>query len=234
MSAVLIVLTSHTILGDTGKETGYYFDEMAAPYYAAVDAGHTVSIASIAGGNPTYDPASVNDDPTKNPAPVVRFMDDAEAMAKLQGTPAIGDINPADYDAIFLAGGHGTMFDFPDSEQLSKVVSAIWDGGGVVSAVCHGPAGLVKAVKADGTPLVAGLRVSGFTDSEEDAVGLSSEVPFLLEARLRELGGKFEGGENWVPFAVRDGRLVTGQNPASAAQVGSLIVEALAERLANN
>ena len=230
MARVLIVLTSHTKLGDTGRDTGFYFDEMATPYWALVDAGVDVEIASIAGGKAVHDPSSLADDPAQRPAPVSRFLEDKTAMTKLADTIAIGDIDAAQYDAVFLPGGHGTMYDFPENADLADVVSKIYAAEGVVGAVCHGPAGLVGATRPDGQPLVAGLRVNGFTNAEEDAVNLTDAMPFLLESRLRELGGGFEGTENFQSHAVRDGRLVTGQNPASADAVAKLLLEALADR----
>lgn len=230
MAHVLFVLTSHTALGDTGRETGFYFDEMAAPYWALIDAGHSVDIASIAGGPAVHDAASLPADPARRPAPVTRFLEDPEAMAKLAGTPAVAGLDAARYDAVFLPGGHGTMWDFAQTPALGALVSEIWARDGVVGAVCHGPAGLLGATKPDGRPLVEGLRVGGFTDAEEAAVGLTEVVPFLLETRLREQGGTFEGGPDFQAQAVRDGRLVTGQNPASAPAVGALLVEALDAR----
>lgn len=229
MANVLIVVTSHTQLGNTGRPTGFYFDEMATPYYAFRDAGHDVDIASIRGGAAAHDPNSLSADESKLPAAVRRFLADAEAMAKLKATISIDDANPDDYDAIFLPGGHGAMWDFPFNTALSRAVGAIYDAGGHVGAVCHGPAGLVGARRGDGKPLVQGLRVNSFTDAEEAAIRLTHEMPFLLETRLTELGGRFEGGDNFTAKAVRDGRLVTGQNPMSVEVVSALMVETLGE-----
>ena len=197
-------------------------------YWALTDAGHDITIASVKGGKPPIDPNSLDDDPAKRPAPVTRFLDDATASAKLENTPAVATLDVADYDAVFLPGGHGTMWDFAKNDDIARLVSGIYAKDGVVGAVCHGPAGLLGATKPDGTPLVAGLRVNGFTDSEENTVGLTDQVPYLLESRLRELGGKFEGKDDWAAFAVTDGRLVTGQNPQSAEKVGEQLVAALA------
>lgn len=230
MARILIVLTSHTKVGSTEKKTGFYFDEMATPYWALVDAGHEITIASIAGGHPEYDPSSVKDDPLERPEPVARFLGDSQAMALLSKTARIDDVSPVDFDGIFLAGGHGTMFDFPKSEALATVVGKTFDAGGIIGAVCHGPAGLVAARRADGRPVVEGLRVNAFTDAEEQAVGLVEVMPFLLESRLRELGAKFEGTDNFKGHAVRDGQLITGQNPASAALVAEKMLEALVEK----
>lgn len=229
MANVLIVVTSHTVLGNTGRPTGFYFDEMAAPYYAFLDAGHEVHIASIKGGAAAHDSSSLNVDESKRPAAVRRFLADADAMDKLKGTRRIDDIDPNDYTAIFLPGGHGTMWDFPTSKALGTAVGSIYDAGGYVGAVCHGPAGLVEAKRADGKALVDGLRINSFTDAEEAAINLTEVMPFLLESRLTQLGGRFEGGANFSAQAVRDGRLVTGQNPMSVELVSSFMVEALAE-----
>jgi putative intracellular protease/amidase len=229
MANILIVLTSHTKLGDTGKPTGFYYEELATPYFALTDAGHTVNIASIKGGSGAHDPSSLKADEAARPASVQRFVKDAAAIKKLAVTIAIADVAPVDYHGIFLPGGHGTMYDFPLSAALGTVVGKIHDRGGVVGAVCHGPAGLVNAIRADGKPLVAGFKVNSFTDAEEEAVGLTSAMPFLLETRLKALGGLFEGGPNFTSKAVRDGRLVTGQNPMSSEAVAALMLEALAE-----
>lgn len=228
MARILITLTSHDKLGDTGRATGFYFDEMAAPYWALRDAGHDVGLASIAGGRPPHDPTSLADDPAERPAAVTRFLENEDAMAALETTAAIDTISADDWDAIFLPGGHGVMYDFPTSDALARIVSDIHAKGGVVGAVCHGPAGLVAATRPDGTPLVSGVRVNGFTDAEEEAVELTDAMPFPLETRLRELGGKFEGVDNFQSHAVSDDRLVTGQNPASAPAVGALLVETIA------
>jgi putative intracellular protease/amidase len=229
MARVLIVLTSHATLGETGRATGFYFDEMAAPYYALLDAGHRVDIASIKGGAAVHDPGSIKPNPAERPAAVQRFLADPDAMAKLSATPAVDTVDPSRYDAVFLPGGHGTMYDFPTSAELATLVGRVYDRGGVIGAVCHGPAGLVNAKRADGEPLVAGLRVNSFTDAEEAAVGLTNAMPFLLERQLRQLGAKFEGAPNFTAKVVRDGRLVTGQNPMSAEAVGQHLVQALAE-----
>ncbi|MEM7487825.1 MAG: type 1 glutamine amidotransferase domain-containing protein [Pseudomonadota bacterium] len=229
MARILITLTSHDRLGETGRPTGFYFDEMAAPYWALRDAGHEVGLASIAGGTPPHDPTSLADDPAERPAAVTRFLDDAAAMAELSTTEAIANVDPAEWDAIFLPGGHGTMWDFAPSERLAALVSEIHAKGGVVGAVCHGPAGLVDATTPEGRPLVEGKRIATFTDAEEAAVGLTDAMPFALESRLRDLGAKVESAPNFEAQAVRDGRLVTGQNPASAPAVGDLLVEALAD-----
>jgi putative intracellular protease/amidase len=226
----LVIVTSHADMGWTGRKTGFYYDEMATPYWALVDAGYTVDIASPKGGAAPYDLGSYGE-PGKRAAPVQRFIDDASSMAKITTTLPLSTVDPAAYDAVFLPGGHGTMWDFTDA-SVATAVGTAWDHGAVVGAVCHGPAGLVKARQADGRPLVAGLKVNAFTDAEEMAVGLTHVVPFLLETELRALGARFEATANFEAHAVRDGRLVTGQNPRSVPAVTALLLEALAERRA--
>ncbi|MBI3898859.1 MAG: type 1 glutamine amidotransferase domain-containing protein [Gammaproteobacteria bacterium] len=223
---VLIVVTSHDRLSDTGKQTGFWFEELATPYYVFVDAGYTVDIASINGGKPPVDPGSEGE-PGNRPASVQRFMTDSSAMNKLEKSLAIQAADTKPYDAIFLSGGHGAMWDMPSNTPLATALGAAFDAGKVIAAVCHGPAGLVSARRKDGKSIVHGRRVNSFTDTEESAVGLSSVVPFLLESRLRELGGIFERAPDWQPIAVRDGNLVTGQNPQSSHVVAEQVIEAL-------
>ncbi|HJN24670.1 MAG TPA: type 1 glutamine amidotransferase domain-containing protein [Rhodospirillales bacterium] len=230
MANVLIVLTSHSKLGDTGKPTGFYFDEMATPYWTLVDAGHKVSISSINGGKPIHDPSSIKENKSENPEAVERFLNDNDAMASLSKTVSIVDLQASDFDAVFLPGGHGTMYDFPNNEALASIIGKIFDVGGTVAAVCHGPAGLVSARRSNGRPVVEGLRINSFTDAEEETIGLTDIVPFLLERRLRELGGKFEGTDNFKEYAVQDGQLVTGQNPASAGLVAAKMLKAISEQ----
>lgn len=222
---ILIVVTSHAQLGETGKPTGFWLEELAVPYLAFTQAGAQVDIASPRGGQAPADPRS-----TATPGPSERaFLDDARAANKLANTIPLAEVRD-NYDAIFLAGGHGVMWDLAGSDELAALLSRTYAAGGVVAAVCHGPAGLVKATKPDGSPLVAGLRVAGFSNEEEDAVGLSKEVPFLVESTLIALGGRYSRGPLWKPYAVRDGRLVTGQNPASSQQTAEETLAALRER----
>ncbi len=223
MLPILIVTTSHGAIGDTGRQTGLYFEELATPYWAFRDAGFQVEIASIAGGAPPVDPASRD----AAPASVRRFQDDSEAMAALDGTRPVAALDPAGYSAVFLPGGHGTMWDLPGNDALIRLVGDLSASGRVVAAVCHGPAGLLQVRQPDGRPLVAGRRISAFTDTEEQAVGLVEAMPFLLETMLREQGAQFEGGPNFQPYAVRDGNLVTGQNPQSSARVAEEVIAAL-------
>jgi putative intracellular protease/amidase len=226
---ILILTTSHDRIGDTGRATGFYWEELAVPYWALRDAGHAVVFASPKGGMPPADPSSAR---AEGRAPAVqRFLDDPDAMHALAHSLPVADAKAADYAGVFLPGGHGTMWDMSQTPAVGQIVGQVFDAGGVVGAVCHGPAGLLEARLPDGTPIVAGRRVNGFTDAEERAVGLADVVPYLLESRLRALGGLFEGNpSNFGPHAVRDGRLVTGQNPASSAAVARLLVAALADQ----
>lgn len=223
----LLVLTSHTRLGDTGRGTGFYYDEMATPYWALTDAGFDVDIASVAGGVAPPDPKTLVE-PADRPPMVARFMDDKDAMRKLDTTQKAADVDGAAYDCVFLPGGHGTMWDF-DTAMIGSIVTDAWAAGAVVGAVCHGPAGLLQATRPDGKPLVDGLSVNSFTDAETEQIGLNGVEPFLLETRLRELGGRFECSDNFTSHAVRDGRLVTGQNPQSTGAIAKLLIEATAE-----
>ncbi len=226
---ILVILTSSATMGDAAKPTGVWFEELATPYYAFLDAGCAVVLASIAGGPAPADPRSVK--PLgENGGSVDRFLTDEAASAAFKATRAIGGIDVSDFDAVFLPGGHGTMWDLPDSETLATILSQAWAQGKVIAAVCHGPAGLVSARDETGAPLVQGRRVTSFTDSEERAAGLAGVVPFLLETRLRELGGRFESAPDFQPHAIAGGRLITGQNPASSALAAKLTLDALKGR----
>jgi putative intracellular protease/amidase len=226
MPRILMVTTSHADLGDSGRKTGLWLEELATPYYALLDGGAEVTIASMKGGEVPLDPGSVKADGDNLPS-VERFLADKHAVVSVKATPSIDEIDTTPYDAIFLPGGHGTMWDLPGSTTLAKALGQAFDEGRLVAAVCHGPAGLVTARRRDGHPIMDGKRVSAFTDTEEEAVGLTQVVPFLLETRLRELGAHFEKGPDFQPFAVRDGNLITGQNPASADKVAELLLQAL-------
>lgn len=225
---ILMVLTSHASIGDTGHSTGVWFEELTTPYYAFINAGVEVEIASIKGGKVPIDPGSLKP-AGENPASVDRFLKDTTAMGKITASLKVDDLSANDYAAVFLPGGHGTMWDLPNSVALAQLLSRAWINGKVVAAVCHGPAGLVSAKDASGKSIVAGRRISAFTNSEEQAVGLTKTVPFLLETRLRELGAGHESGPDFQPYAVRDGQLVTGQNPASSEAAAHLTLEAIQE-----
>lgn len=228
---ILIVTTSHATLGEAGGDTGLWFEELATPYYAFVDAGLAVDLASIRGGKIPIDPRSRGTDETA-PASVRRFMADPAAVAALEHSLAVSEMRADDYAAVFLPGGHGTMWDLPSSDALADLLGAAWDAGRVVAAVCHGPAGLVNARDASGRHLVHGRRVTAFSDSEEAAAGLTDTVPFALETRLRELGARIQVGPDFQSHALADGRLVTGQNPASSTAVAELVLAQLGLRAA--
>jgi putative intracellular protease/amidase len=218
---VLIALTSHGELGSTGRSTGFYLPEAAYPWKAFTDAGYTVDLVSVQGGRPPMDGIDPSD-------PVQRaFLDDPQMSVKLENTPRPDQVKPTDYDAILYAGGHGAMWDFPDSTRLAEIARDIYESNGVVAAVCHGPAGLVNIVLSDGRYLVDGKEVAAFTNDEEAAVGLTEDVPFLLQTRLEQRGAKHSGAPNFQPWVVLDGRLVTGQNPASATDVAAQVLTIL-------
>lgn len=220
---ILIVLTSHAALGSTGKKTGFWFEELAAPYYTFVDAGAEVDLASPKGGRPPIDPGSEADPP----AIVRRFLADGAAVRKLDETLRLDAVSPGNYDAFFVVGGHGVMWDLARDPAVAKLLGEAADAGKIVGAVCHGPGALIAAKLKNGDAIVKGRRVAGFSNDEEAAVRLTDVVPFALETRLRELGGKYEKGPNWSSFAVRDGYLVTGQNPQSSAQTAREVLAAL-------
>lgn len=225
---VLLILTSQATMGDDPRPTGVWFEELTTPYYTFVDAGMTVDLASVAGGNIPIDPHSIEAD-GKNPASVERFLKDTQAMAKLHASLNLTQVKTADYDAVFLPGGHGTMWDLATSQPLADLLGTVWADGKVLGAVCHGPAGLVNVKDAAAKPVVAGRRVSAFTNTEEEAAGLTKTVPFLLETRIRDLGAHYERGDDFTPFAVRDGKLVTGQNPQSSEKAAALVLQAVKE-----
>ena len=230
---ILMVVTSHATMGDTGKPTGLWFEELAIPYLRFTDAGADVTVTSIHGGKVPVDPRSTSVSGPEAPL-VERFLADPTTTRILNHSVPLESVDATRFDAVFLPGGHGTMFDFPVSTALASAVSRAWKSGRVVAAVCHGPAGLVGAVDSDGRPVVAGRRVSAFTNAEEEAVGLARTVPFLLQSRLESLGAKVETAPNFQPFALADGRLITGQNPASARAVADLTLEGISSARARD
>jgi putative intracellular protease/amidase len=217
---ILIVLTSHDDLGGIRK-TGFYVSEAAHPWEVFSQAGYEVDLASPQGGEPPQDGTDRSD-------PVQReFLDDPEMSRKRVHTLRPGEVDPRDYAAIFYAGGHGTMWDFPDDAGLAALARDIYEEGGVVAAVCHGPAALVNVTLSDGTYLVAGKEVSAFTNKEEVAVGVSGVVPFPLQTALEARGAKHVAGPNFQPQVSVSDRLVTGQNPASAGPTAEQVVAVL-------
>ncbi|MCB5177202.1 type 1 glutamine amidotransferase domain-containing protein [Microvirga lenta] len=235
---VLIVATSHDRLGSAGHRTGVWLEELATPYYTLLDGGAEITLVSIKGGAIPWDPRSLPaeagegpgekpEEQQEVPASVHRFLEDEQVMQLARNSPALGSVDAASFDAVFLPGGHGPMWDAANDETLARLIGTMFDQGKVVAAVCHGPAGLVQAKRQDGRPIVEGLRVSAFTNTEEEAVGLTTVVPFLLEDRLKELGGRFERGPDWQPFAVQDRNLITGQNPQSSELVARHVLTAV-------
>ena len=223
MKKVLCVVTSNNVKGSTGIPTGFWFSELTHPMAKLEEAGFETVLASIKGGEPPMDKDGFDLTDAINK----KYWEDEAFQQKLKHTLALGDANPADYAAIFFAGGHGVMWDFPDSEAVQRVTRDIYEQGGIVSAVCHGPAALVNVKLTDGSYLVAGKNVTGFTNGEEAEVQATDIVPFLLESKLNEHGAKHHPAANWANNVVVDGRLVTGQNPASAAGVGEALVKLL-------
>ena len=221
----LVILTSHGELGDTGNETGFYWEELATPYYALVDHGLEVDLASVKGGEPPADPGSAEEENLNDD--VRRFLADDTAMKALKNTAAIETVDATAYRVVYVPGGHGTMYDLSQTPAVGRAIAKAFDDGAVVGSVCHGPAGLLDVTLADGSALVKGRKVTGFTDEEERAVELADVVPFSLETRLKALGAHYEKTDEFQPHAVRDGRLVTGQNPGSSRKVGELMIEAL-------
>ncbi|MEN5162332.1 type 1 glutamine amidotransferase domain-containing protein [Achromobacter kerstersii] len=224
---ILIVLTSHDTLGNTGRKTGFWLEEFAAPYYAFVDAGATVTLASPQGGQPPLDPKS--DDLDAQTDDTRRFRQDAEAQRLLASTRRLAEVQAADYDAVFYPGGHGPLWDLAEDAKSVALIETMLAAGKPVSAVCHAPGVLRHAKTADGKPLVQGRQVTGFSNTEEAAVQLTDVVPFLVEDELVRLGGVYSKGPDWQPYVVSDGLLVTGQNPASSVGVA----QALLARLKN-
>lgn len=213
---ILMVLTSHDELGDTGNKTGFWLEEFAAPYYVFKDAGAEITLASPQGGQPPVDPSS--DAPDSQTEATERFKDDEAAQKHLAATERLADIDPDGFDAIFYPGGHGPLWDLANDADSRRLIEAFASSDRPVAAVCHAPAVFRDVVAASGEPLVKGRRVTGFTNSEEEAVGLTDVVPFLLEDMLKAKGGDFQRGDDWASFVLRDGKLVTGQNPASSAE----------------
>ncbi len=227
MQPVLMIMTSHAQLGDTGKPTGIWAEELTTPYYALVDAGFDVTLASPQGGTPPFVADSLQIKPEDTASTVTRFLADPAAMGKFNATHKTADMQAANFSAVFLPGGHGTMWDTATDAATARLVSDSFNAGKPTAAVCHGPAGMARALRTDGKSILFGKKVNGFTNAEETAAGLMDVVPFHLETKLRELGGVFESGPNWAPYAVRDGHLITGQNPASSALVATHVVAAL-------
>ena len=222
---VLMVLTSHDQLGDTGKKTGFWLEEFAAPYYAFKDAGADVTLVSPKGGQPPLDPKS--DEPDSQTDATRRFKSDAAAQAALASTGKLSGVAGDGFDAVFYPGGHGPLWDLAEDADSIKLIETMAAAGKIVSAVCHAPGVLRHAKSAHGAPLVQGKKVTGFTNTEEEAVQLTKIVPFLVEDELVAKGGQYSKGADWEPHVVVDGKLITGQNPASSAPAALAVLRQL-------
>jgi putative intracellular protease/amidase len=221
---ILMVLTSHDTLGNTGEKTGFWLEEFAAPYFAFIDAGADVTVASPKGGQPPIDPKS--DDP-KNQTPAQdRFKADKKAQDVLANTRRLDSVSAGDYDAVFYPGGHGPMWDLANDPVSIRLIESFYNSDKPVAAVCHAPA-VLRGVRYNGEPIVKGKRVTGFTNTEEEAVGLTKVVPFLVEDELKRLGGNYEKAGDWQSLAIVDGRLITGQNPASSEATAKALLGVL-------
>lgn len=228
MVAVLMILTSHEDLGNTGKKTGWYLPELAHPYHVFKKVGFDMTFVSPKGGKAPLDPGSV--EAFKGDAICQEFLADKEAMHLVDTTNVITSIDLAKFDVIFCVGGHGPMFDLPDNVEINKAVAAVYEKGGIAAAVCHGPAGIVNTKLSNGEYLVKGKEVTCFTNAEEEAVKLVEAMPFLLETKLREHGAQFENAPLFQPCVCASNRVVTGQNPASATTMAEKIVELLQKK----
>ena len=224
---ILMVLTSHDQLGDTGKKTGFWLEEFAAPYFILKDAGAEITLASPHGGQPPLDPKS--DEPGSQTAATHRFKQDKDAQAALASTRKLAELAPQDYDAVFYPGGHGPLWDLAENVHSIALIETLYAAGKPVCAVCHAPGVLRHAKLPNGTPLVKGKLVTGFTNTEEEAVSLTKVVPFLVESELVRLGGLYSKAADWHAHVVRDGNLITGQNPASSEDVAKILLQQLAE-----
>ncbi|MAX32594.1 Putative intracellular protease/amidase [Onishia taeanensis] len=222
---ILMVLTSHDRLGDTGKKTGFWLEELAAPYYACLDAGAEVTLASPQGGQPPLDPASDAEDSQTDATR--RFKQDDAAKAELANTHRLSEMKADDFDAIFYPGGHGPLWDLVDDADSIRLIETFWAQQKPVAAVCHAPIVLLNARDESGEPLVKGREVTGFTNGEEDAVGLTEIVPQLVEDALIGCGGVYSKADDFTPYTRQDGRLITGQNPPSSEPVAKVLLEAL-------
>jgi putative intracellular protease/amidase len=223
---IVMVLTSHSALGDTGKMTGFWLEEFASPYFVFRDAGAEITLASPRGGQPPLDPKS--DEPAAQTAATARFKQDAEAQSALATTLELSKVLVAEFDAVFYPGGHGPLWDLANDKHSIHLIESAYAAGKPVAFVCHAP-GVLRNVKAkDGTPIVKGKHVTGFSNAEEDAVQLTSVVPFLVEDELKRLGGLYAKGPDWSSFVLVDGNLITGQNPASSVEAAQEELQMLA------
>jgi putative intracellular protease/amidase len=225
---ILMVLTSHDKLGDTGRKTGFWLEELAAPYFVFKAAGAEIVLASPKGGQPPLDPKS--NEPSFQTDLTHRFEADAAAKAQLASTVRLDSVSADDFDTVFYSGGHGPMWDLAEDRNSIELIEAFVGARKPIALVCHAP-GVLRHVKApDGKPLVRGKKVTGFTNTEEEAVGLTKVVPFLVEDELKAKGGIFSKAGDWQPYVVTDGLLITGQNPASSGPAATVLLEMLRKR----
>ncbi|WP_442513352.1 type 1 glutamine amidotransferase domain-containing protein [Pseudomonas promysalinigenes] len=227
MKKILMVLTSHDQLGDTGKKTGFWLEEFAAPYYVFVDAGADVTLASPKGGQPPLDPKS--DEPDAQTDATRRFATDTDGQMALADTVPLSEVDPYHFDAVFYPGGHGPLWDLAQDTDSKTLLEAFYAANKPIAAVCHAP-GVLKHIKApDGQPVVKDKQVTGFANSEEAAVGLTDVVPFLVEDMLKANGGHYSKGADWASHVVEDGHVITGQNPASSQAAAEALLKRLDE-----
>ena len=222
---VLVVLTSHSELGNTGKKTGFWIEEFAAPYYSMADAGVDITIASPKGGQPPIDPKS--DEPDNQTPATERFHADAELKDKLSKSLVLADVNESDYDAVFYPGGHGPLWDLAVDKNSISLIESFYKHNKPVAFVCHAPGALIHVKDENGEPLVKGKEVTGFSNTEEEAVQLTDVVPFLVEDELIRLGATYSKGADWGSYVRQDGLLITGQNPGSSEETAKLLLAAL-------
>ena len=224
---ILMVLTSHDQLGDTGKKTGFWLEEFAAPYYVFKDAGANITLVSPKGGQPPLDPKS--DEPDAQTEATKRFKSDSEAQQALASTDKLSGVDAAAYDAVFYPGGHGPLWDLAQDADSLKLIQDMLKADKTVAAVCHAPGVLWRAKREDGASVVKGKKVTGFTNSEEEASGLTKVVPFLVQDKLADNGGDYSKAGDWQPYVVTDGALITGQNPASSEPAARAVLARLAK-----
>jgi putative intracellular protease/amidase len=227
---ILMVLTSHDQLGNTGRKTGLWLEEFAAPYFVFRDAGVELTLASPKGGQPPIDPKS--DTPENQTPAMARYKKDTDAQKAFSQTAKLADMKSEDFDTVFYPGGHGPMWDLAESADSIALLESFYNSGKPIALVCHAP-GVLRHVTYQGAPLVKGKHVTGFTDGEEEEVGLTKIVPFLVEDELLRLGAIYEKMANWQPFSIVDGRLITGQNPASSTSAAQALMKFLGEKAAH-
>lgn len=222
---ILFVLTSHSDLGNTGKKTGFWVEEFAAPYYTMADKGVDITIVSPKGGQPPIDPSS--EAPDAQTEATKRYYTDVALKEKVAHTQKLAEVNAADFDAVFYPGGHGPLWDLYEDKNSIALIQSFWAAGKPVAAVCHAPAALLNVKDENGEPLVKGKKVTGFTNTEEEGVQLTNVVPYLLEDELKARGGNYSKGSDWSAYVVEDGMLITGQNPASSEEAAQKLLALL-------